>query len=116
MTAVGEPFGGAVPSPAPHFLGWDPIGLGGGNPRAFTSLLCSGFGFTATAYAGPETGVPDRVSYLVEQGAIRFVVTGALHPGSPIAASVRAHGDGVHDLAITVDHATAAYEAALQRG
>ncbi|HEX3334593.1 MAG TPA: 4-hydroxyphenylpyruvate dioxygenase, partial [Acidimicrobiales bacterium] len=78
--------------------------------------LMSAFGFSCTAYAGPETGVRHRASYVLEQGAIRLVVTAALSADSPIAAHVRAHGDGVHDLAWLVDDAAAAFAAAVARG
>jgi 4-hydroxyphenylpyruvate dioxygenase len=105
-----------TPTPASLFVGWDHLEWWVGNARAFTSFLCSAFGFHVTAYAGPETGVADRVSWVVEQGDLRFVVTAALHPGSPVAASVRDHGDGVRDIAITVSDAALAYEAALERG
>ncbi|HZQ28070.1 MAG TPA: 4-hydroxyphenylpyruvate dioxygenase [Acidimicrobiales bacterium] len=105
-----------TPTPASLFRGWDHLEWWVGNARAFASFLCSGFGFRVVAYAGPETGVADRASWMVEQGELRFVVTGALHPGSPVAASVRDHGDGVHDIAITVADAGQAYEAALARG
>ena len=87
-----------------------------GNARAFSAFMASGFGFDIVAYAGPETGVPDRLSYVLEQGEIRFVVTSALDPASEIGAHVRAHGDGVRDVAFTVADAAAAYDAALQRG
>ncbi len=58
----------------------------------------------------------DRVSYVLEQGDIRFVVSGALDADSPIAAHVRPHGDGVRDLAFLVDDVDAAYAAAVARG
>jgi 4-hydroxyphenylpyruvate dioxygenase len=116
MTATLDRDTAAGPAPAELFLGWDHLEWWVGNARAFTAFLCSCFGFQATAYAGPETGVLDRVSWVVEQGDIRFVVTGALSADSPIAASVRQHGDGVRDVAITVTDAAAAYDAALARG
>ena len=56
------------------------------------------------------------MSYLLRQGSIRFMVTGALHPDSPIADHVRRHGDGIRDIAFRVDDVDAAYDAALQRG
>ena len=115
MTAVVHHEVGAR-APVDLFLGWDHVEWWVGNARAFTGFLAGAFGFEVTAYAGPETGVLDRVSYVAEQGDIRFVVTGALRPDSPIAAHVRAHGDGVRDLAIRVQDARAAYDAALARG
>jgi 4-hydroxyphenylpyruvate dioxygenase len=79
-------------------------------------FLMSSFGFRCSAYAGPETGMHTKASYVLEQGDIRFVVSGALRADSPIAAHVRKHGDGVHDLAWLVDDARAAYERAVARG
>ena len=102
--------------PAGHLRGWDCIEFWVGNARTTAGFLVSAFGFTCTAYAGPESGVRDKVSYVLEQGDIRFVITGALAADSPIAAHVRAHGDGVHDLAWLVDDARATYAAAVERG
>jgi 4-hydroxyphenylpyruvate dioxygenase len=68
------------------------------------------------AYRGLETGVRDRTSYLVEQGKIRFVLTSALHPESPISDHVRLHGDGVRDIALWVDDAVYSFEETVKRG
>ena len=103
-------------SAAELFLGWDHVELWVGNARQAAQFLASGFGFEIVAYAGPETGVGDRASYVLEQGGVRFVVTGALSPASPIAILQKAHGDGVRDVAITVSDAAAAYERALSAG
>ncbi len=97
-------------------LGWDAVELWVGNARACAGFLSSAFGFRVTAYAGPETGWADTASYVLEQGRIRFVVTAALNPESPIAAHVREHGDGVHNLALAVDDVDAAYQTAVARG
>ena len=102
--------------PATQLLGWDAVELWVGNARAVAAFLSAGFGFHVTAYAGPETGWPDAASYVLEQGRIRFVVTAALVPDSPIAAHVREHGDGVRDVAFAVSDAAAAYERAVARG
>lgn len=99
-------------APAARLTGWDSIEFWVGNARAMAGFLCGSFGFTVTAYAGPETGVDDRASYLLEQGSIRLVVTAGLTPDSEIWNHVREHGDGAHDLAFVVDDATATYEAA----
>ena len=103
-------------TPAAHLLGWDCLEFWVGNARATAAFLMSCFGFRNTGYAGPETGVRDRVSYVLEQGEIRIVVTGALSADSPIADHVRRHGDGVHDLAWRVDDVDAAVRAATERG
>src|SRR5688572_12667436 len=81
----------------PSLLGWDCLELWVGNARTSAGFLMSAFGFTCTAYGGPETGMSEKASYVLEQGEIRLVVSGALHPDSPIAEHVRRHGDGVHD-------------------
>jgi 4-hydroxyphenylpyruvate dioxygenase len=101
-----------------------PIDLGGidhvelwvGNARQAAHFWSSAFGFEVTAYAGPETGSRDRVSYVLEQGDIRLVVSGALGAGSPVADHHGKHGDGARDVAFLVGDATAAYEAATARG
>lgn len=102
--------------PAAHLRGWDCIEFWVGNARTTAGFLMSAFGFRCTGYAGPETGRRDKASYVLEQGDIRFVVSGALSADSPIAAHVRKHGDGVHDLAWVVDDARATYDAAIARG
>src|SRR5579872_5106529 len=102
--------------PAARLLGWDCIELWVGNARSMAGFLMSAFGFSCSAYAGPETGVDDKASYVLEQGDIRLVVSAPLTAGSPIAAHVRAHGDGVHDLAWLVDDADVAFAAAVARG
>jgi 4-hydroxyphenylpyruvate dioxygenase len=106
----------ATITPATRLLGWDCLELWVGNARTTAGFLLSAFGFTCTAYAGPETGVRHKASYVLEQGDIRFVVSAALDADSPIAAHVRTHGDGVHDLAWLVDDARAAFDAAVTRG
>ena len=87
-----------------------------GNARAFAGFLASAFGFAPLAHAGPETGRRDRVSYLLQQGDVRFLVTGGLTPESAVAEHVRRHGDGIRDIAFLVDDVDAAYSAALERG
>ena len=114
MTAVaaGRPIVPAVPT----LGGIDHLEWWVGNARAFAGFLAAAFGFRPVAYSGPETGRRDRVSYLLEQGRVRFMVSGALAPGSPIAAHVREHGDGIRDICFLVDDVPAAYDSALARG
>jgi 4-hydroxyphenylpyruvate dioxygenase len=106
----------AAGTPAPALGGIDHVEWWVGNARAFAGFLIGAFGFEPVGYAGPETGRADRVSHLLRQGRIQFMVTGALGPESPIADHVRQHGDGVRDVAFVVEDAAAAYEAALERG
>ena len=101
---------------AQRLLGWDAIELWVGNARTTAQFFSSALGFAVTAYAGPETGVADRASYLLEQGAVRIVVTAGLSAASPITAHVQHHGDGVRDLSWQVDDVDAAFASAVQRG
>src|SRR5580698_665800 len=114
MLSTSEPL---LQDPAPaHLLGWDSIEFWVGNARTTAAFFMSTMGFACTAYAGPETGVRKKASYVLEQKDIRFVVSGALEADSPIASHVRKHGDGVHDLAWLVDNVDSAYETAVARG
>jgi 4-hydroxyphenylpyruvate dioxygenase len=96
--------------------GWDHVELWVGNAKQAAYYYAHAFGFRPVAYAGPETGMRDRASYVLEQGEIRFVVTSALRPDHEIARHAHAHGDGVKDVAFDVEDATEAYRQALQRG
>jgi 4-hydroxyphenylpyruvate dioxygenase len=97
-------------------LGWDYVEFWVGNAKQAAYFYEHAMGFTRTAYAGPETGVRDRASYVLEQGDIRFVVTTALREEHEIAKHHARHGDGVRDIALTVPDATEAYRQAVQRG
>jgi 4-hydroxyphenylpyruvate dioxygenase len=96
--------------------GWDHVELWVGNAKQAAYYYEHAFGFRRTAYAGPETGIRDRASYVVEQNDIRLVLTSALHPGHEIAEYAYAHGDGVKDIALRVPDARRAYAAAVERG
>jgi 4-hydroxyphenylpyruvate dioxygenase len=96
--------------------GWDHLELYVGNAKQSAFFYEHAFGFTRTAYAGPETGVRDRASYVLEQGDMRFVVTSGLRGDSEITRFACAHGDGVKDVALEVPDATEAYRQAVQRG
>jgi 4-hydroxyphenylpyruvate dioxygenase len=87
-----------------------------GNAKQASHFYRAAFGYALVGYRGPETGVRDRASYLLQQGKIRLVLTTALAPESPIAEHVHRHGDGVKDYALWVDDARVAYETALSRG
>jgi 4-hydroxyphenylpyruvate dioxygenase len=96
--------------------GWDHVELWVGNAKQAAYYYEHAFGFRRTAYAGPETGVRDRASYVLEQNDIRLVVTSALHPGHEIGDHANKHGDGVKDIALRVPDARHAYDEAVKRG
>src|SRR6187402_3696049 len=85
--------------------GTDHIEMYVGNAKQAAHYYKTAFGFQSLAYAGPETGVRDRASYVLKQGKIRLILTTALKSNSPIAEHVKTHGDGVKILALWVDDA-----------
>jgi len=87
-----------------------------GNAKQASHYYRAAFGFRLVGYRGPETGVRERASYLLEQGKVRFVLTSALGPESPIARHHLQHGDGVRDLALWVDDCRAAFAYATGHG
>ncbi len=87
-----------------------------GNAKQAEYYYRNAFGFSRFAYAGPETGVRDRVSYAVRQGKIVFVFTTPLSPEGPVAEHIRRHGDGVRDIAFEVEDAERSFRTAVERG
>lgn len=96
--------------------GFDYIEFYVGNAQQAAHFYRAMYGFKISAYAGLETGTRDRVSYLLEQGDIRLMLTSALHPNSPIARHVDLHGDGVKDIALKVDDTYGVFERAVRQG
>src|SRR4051794_5427852 len=96
--------------------GIDHVELWVGNAKQAAFFYQRAFGFRVTAYAGLETGIRDRTSYVLEQGRIRLVITGALHSDSPIAAHHHKHGDGVKVIALSVPDVDHAYKHATDLG
>jgi len=96
--------------------GTDHIEFYVGNAKQSAYYYQAAFGYKLVAYAGPETGLRDRASYVLQQGKIRLVFTTSLVPDSEISDHVRTHGDGVKVLALWVDDARKAYEATISRG
>jgi 4-hydroxyphenylpyruvate dioxygenase len=87
-----------------------------GNARQSAHFYRSAFGFRLVAYRGPETGMRDLASYVLVQDKIRLVLTTPLTPDHPISDHIRRHGDGVHDIALWVDNAEAAWRETTRRG
>jgi len=87
-----------------------------GNARQASYYYLTAFGMSLVAYAGPETGLRDRASFVVQQGKVRFVLTTSLRPGSPIADHVARHGDGVRVIALEVEDARQAWLETTSRG
>ena len=96
--------------------GWDHVELWVGNAKQAAHFYQSAFGFQLVAYRGPETGVRDRASYLLQQNKIRVLLTTALLRNGDVAEHVAKHGDGVRDIALWVEDARDAFTKAVERG
>jgi 4-hydroxyphenylpyruvate dioxygenase len=87
-----------------------------GNAKQAAHFYKTAFGFQSLAYAGPETGMKDKVSYVIRQNKLTFVLTTPLRTGNPIADHIYKHGDGVKVLALKVEDARSAFEETTKRG
>lgn len=97
-------------------LGTDYVELYVGNAKQSALFYKTAFGFQSDAYAGLETGMTDRVSYVLKQGKIRLVLTTSLVEGGVINEHINKHGDGVKVVALMVEDATKAFEETTKRG
>ena len=97
-------------------LGTDYVEFYVGNAKQAAHYYKTAFGYQSFAYAGLETGMTDRVSYVLKQDKIRLVLTTALKSDSPIGEHVKKHGDGVKVVALWVEDATKAWEETTKRG
>lgn len=87
-----------------------------GNAKQAAVFYQYAFGFELVAYAGPETGVRDRASYVLKQDKIRLLLTSSLVKDSEISEHVKKHGDGVKVLALWVDDAAKSFYETTSRG
>jgi len=87
-----------------------------GNARQAAFFYQHAFGLAVTAYAGLETGVRDRASYVLQQGKVRFVLSTPLGPDGPMADQIKLHGDGVRDIALEVEDVDRAFAETTKRG
>ncbi len=96
--------------------GTDHIEFYVGNAKQSAYYYQKAWGYELVAYAGPETGVRDRASYVLQQGKVRLVLTTSLLPNSDISRHQQEHGDGVKFLSLWVDDATKSFEETVKRG
>lgn len=111
--------GSVVAEAATDFLplkGTDYVEFYVGNAKQSAHFYKTAFGFQSLAYAGPETGQMDRVSYVIRQNKLTFVLTTALREDHEISRHVSRHGDGVKFIALMVDDAADAWKQTTKRG
>ncbi len=87
-----------------------------GNAKQAAHFYSTAFGMTCVAYRGPEQGHRDHAEYVLVSGSARFVITGTVHAGAPLADHVTKHSDGIYDIALNVPDVDAAYRHALSAG
>jgi 4-hydroxyphenylpyruvate dioxygenase len=97
-------------------LGTDYVELYVGNAKQSAHFYKTAFGFQSEAFAGLETGMTDRVSYVLKQDKIRLVLTTSLEEGGVINEHINKHGDGVKVVALWVEDATKAWQETTSRG
>jgi len=97
-------------------LGTDYVEFYVGNAKQAAHYYKTAFGFQSLAYAGLETGMKDRASYVLKQDKIRLVLTTGLSSESSIGEHVKKHGDGVKVIALWVEDATLSFEETVKRG
>ncbi|MBR9977705.1 MAG: 4-hydroxyphenylpyruvate dioxygenase [Bacteroidetes bacterium] len=86
-----------------------------GNAKQSAYYYRQAFGFSFVAYLGPETGVRDRVSYALQQGKVRFILTTPLKEDG-ITPFLSRHGDSVRDIALETDDAEYCFRTTVERG
>ncbi len=96
--------------------GTDYVEMYVGNAKQSALYYQYAFGYELIAYAGPETGIRDRASYVLKQGKIRLVLTSPMQQEGDIAAHIHKHGDGVKVLALWVDDAEKSWKETTSRG
>ncbi len=96
--------------------GKDYVELYVGNTKQVAHFYKTTMGFQSLAYAGLETGVKDRASYVIVQDKIRLVLTTPMPGNDEIAEHIKKHGDGVKVIALWVGDATKAWEETTKRG
>lgn len=97
-------------------LGTDYVELYVGNAKQAAHFYKTAFGFQSEAYAGLETGLDDRVSYVLKQDKIRLVLTTPLEKDGLLNQHISEHGDAVKVIALWVEDATKAWQETTQRG
>jgi len=103
----------------------DPLGIRGydfiefyvGSAKMVAFWFARALGLDVTAYAGPETGIRDRISYYLTSNRLKFVITSAVQPSNyEVTGFVQKHGDGVKRWAVEVDSVEEAFRYATGHG
>ena len=96
--------------------GTDHVEIYVGNAKQSAYYFKTAFGFQEVAYAGLETGLSDRTSYVLQQDKIRLVITSSMVKDGDINRHLNEHGDGVKFVALWVPDAAKAFNETTKRG
>ncbi|XP_012257216.1 4-hydroxyphenylpyruvate dioxygenase [Athalia rosae] len=102
---------------AGKFLSFHHLTFWVGNAKQAANFYCARMGFEPLGYRGLETGTRDKASHAVRQNKIVFVFESPYQPDNEeMAVQLSRHGDGVHDIAFTVEDIYAIVKIAKERG
>ncbi|MHA7813015.1 MAG: 4-hydroxyphenylpyruvate dioxygenase [Phycisphaerales bacterium] len=87
-----------------------------GNAKQAAYFYAHTFGFRIDQIADLTTGSRTEADYLLTQGNIRLLLTTPLNDTHPAAEEIKLYGDGIKEVALTVDDAEAAYNQAIANG
>ncbi len=99
-------------------MGTDYVEFYVGNAKQAAHFYKTALGFQSLAYAGLETGMKDRTSYVVVQDKIRLIFTTPMpnKENQGIFDHIAKHGDGVKVIALWVEDARKSWEETTKRG
>lgn len=96
--------------------GFDYCELYVGNAKQTAHYYQTTMGFKIIAYQGLETGSRESVSYVLNQGLINLILTSPLKKDTTIGKHIDRHGDGMKNIAFTVNDSKTAWEESIKRG
>ena len=97
-------------------LGFDYVQHFVGSAKHTANYYAGLYGFEIVGYAGPETGIRDRVSYLLKQNDLVFIITSAIVPDHDIQKFISKHGDGICEISIRTKDPKVAFDHAVANG
>ena len=99
-------------------MGTDYVEYYVGNAKQAAHFYKTALGFQSLAYAGLETGMTDRTSYVVVQDKIRLIFTTPMpnDKNQEIFDHITKHGDGVKVIALWVEDARKSWKETTKRG
>jgi 4-hydroxyphenylpyruvate dioxygenase len=73
-------------------------------------------GFDIIGYGGPETGLQDKISYILVQEEIKIIISSSVSTNSPLSQHIFLHNDSVKDIAFLCKNVKKAFEFCIKSG